>query len=682
MFFKHVLYVVSILSPAYSFSTDSMPLPMINSVEQVKQMFAVTPEIIKERVQDAKERALHDLEAIYCVDDTQRTFENTIRAYDEALAHFRSILSPLAILQMISPDQEIRDASRTAVRDMTSFSIDHFSQNRRIYDAGLAYLARHDSENLSSEEKYTLQEMIMVFKHLGFHLPDSVQDKLKSLKKELAQHQLAFNTHIAQVKQTVQATEQELAGLSEEYLKTLKKTDDGSYIIGVDYPTYTHVMANCRVELTRKALWKEFVSRAYPENIQELKKIIELRDEIAKLLGYSNYAELDIDGQMAHNISTVEDFLADLLKRSETLVKQEFEDLTKKLPESVVLTDNQKIKPWDRWYLANYYTQNRLQLNELEISNYFPLDHTITALLDIYQKFFDLTLTKVTIDGLWHEDVQALSVSKDGVFRGYILLDLFPRENKYSHACTVTAVNAIHRNEQLYPGLALVIANFPKPTEDKPALLTRSNVGTFFHEFGHALHVILGATELHMNAGTQVKRDFVELPSQILEEWMIQPQFLKQVSSHYQTGAPLSDELIEKITSLKRSILALRDQIFRAIVSLELFKRDPQENMHELIHKIFDQIMTAVEYQDDNYFYASFGHLMGYGTKYYGYLWSEVYALDLFDIIKQHNFSPEIGQKYIDTVLSKGGSEDPMNLLRNFLGREPRSDAFLKNLGL
>lgn len=661
-----------------------MPLPVINSAALVRQQFPTNTAVIEQNVKDAKKQAELDLKAIYEVADEKRTFENTIKAFDDALARFTITSAPLSILQMVSPDKQIRDVAQASVLDMAHFSVDHFSQNARLYQAIQAYVSRTDLQQLSAEDRYTIEQLLIEFKQLGLHLPEPVQEKLKTLKKELTKHDLAFSTNIARVNGFITVKAEDLAGLTDEYISTLKRNEAGEYIVGVDYPTYSHVIDNCSVESTRKALWKKFVSRAYPENMQELQKIIALRDEIAKLLGYESYAALDIDGQMAHDVPTVEKFLADLTQRSKAKEIQEFEQLTKVLPEGVTLTKDQKIKPWDLFYLKDQYKQSHLKINEQDIARYFPIDSTLDALFAIYQKFFGLTFENVQIDGLWHEDVRTISVSKNGTFIGYILLDLFPRENKFSHACEVAAMQTVRQNGQLHPALLLVIANFPKPTATKSSLLPRTDVITFFHEFGHAMHAILGTTELYMNSGTSVKRDFVELPSQMLEEWMWQPQFLKQVSKHYQTGEPLSDELIEKILPLKNynSGEQTLKQLFYASFSLELFKSGAQKDIHELSHKLFDKFTTNVEYQDDNYFYAAFGHLTGYGAKYYGYLWSKVYALDVFETIKQHDFSPEIGQKYVSTVLGKGGSDDPMSLLQNFLGRKPRSDAFFKDLGL
>lgn len=679
-----VCSLVFMLPGCYFFRGKSqMLLPKIDSIESVQKQFPQTPDEIRKRVIDATKEAQDGLEAFYNIPKGQRNVANTVKVFDDIVARFSFASVPLSILEMVSPNKNIRDAARASVLELANFSVDHFSQNVKIFDAFNDFIKTNDVSLLNPEQRYTIEQMMIEFKHLGLHLPAETQDKLKDLKKELAKHELEFSKHIAEANGSITVTKDELKGLSEDFIDTLKK-DGENYILGIDYPTYNYVIENCSVESTRKALWLKFVNRAYPANIDELDAVITLRDTMAKLLGYESYAALDIDGQTAHDVPTVEHFLDDLTTRSKTKEKQEFDLMIKNLPDGVMLTDDKKIKPWDLFYLKNQYKQSHLQVNEVEISEYFPLTSTVDALFDIYQKFFGLKFEKVTIPGLWHEDVQSLAVYKDAKFIGYILLDLFPRENKYSHACEITAISTVQQGDEFYPALILVIANFPKPTKDKPSLLMRSDVITFFHEFGHAIHAILGATELVSNSGTNVKRDFVELPSQMLEEWMWQPSFLKQVSKHYKTGEPLSDDLIAKILQLKNysSGEQTLKQLFYASISLELFKAGAKKDIHAIAKRLSDKFITNVAYNDNNHFYAAFGHLTGYGAKYYGYLWSKVYALDLFDTIKQHNFSPEIGQKYIDTVVGKGGSNDPMELLYNFLGRKPQSDAFFKDLGL
>lgn len=683
---KRVFCLLLLLLPSCYFfrGQSNMIIPKITSLEAVAKQFPATADGIKERVTFAKAQAEADLEKFYAVLDSKRNFDNTVKALDNATVRYSAATTPLSVLEMVSPNKDIRDAAHEAVLELSNFSVDHFIQNPKIYHAYKAYTDSNDLNTLNPEERYTVEQNIIGFKHLGLHLPQETQEKLKELKKKLAAHELHFDKNVAQSNRTINVDKEDLTGLDSEYLETLATTDDGRYILGVDYPTYNHIIENCANESVRKALWYEFSNRAYPENEDELNEVIAYRDEIARTLGYKSYAQLDLDGQMAHNPEAVEKFLQNLISRAKIKSQQEFALLSKNLPIGITLTQDNKFKPWDVFYVKNQYKKKYLEIDECEIAKYFPLDNTINTLFDIYQSFFGLKFESVKVQNLWHPDVQGLAVYKNNEFIGYILLDLFPRDNKYSHACEITSSPTFKQGDDFYPALILVVANFPKPCNGNQSLLKRDDVITFFHEFGHAIHAILGTTELGSNSGANVKRDFVEMPSQMLEEWMWQPTILKQISKHCKTGQPLPDTLIEKILQLKNynSGEQTLKQVFYASVSLGIYQPGAKKNVHELCKQLYQNIINTIEYSNDSHFYAAFGHLMGYGAKYYGYLWSKVYALDLFDTIKQHNFSPEIGQKYIDTVIGKGGSDDPANLLRNFLGREPKADAFFKDLGI
>jgi thimet oligopeptidase len=288
---------------------------------------------------------------------------------------------------------------------------------------------------------------------------------------------------------------------------------------------------------------------------------------------------------------------------------------------------------------------------------------------------------------MWHDDVRLIEVfDKNNKQLGYLFLDLHPRPNKYTHAAHGNIVPGITLPDgSRLPVVSVVMANFPKPSKDKPALLMREDVRTFFHEFGHAVHSLLGATQMGSFAGTSVKTDFVEMPSQMLEEWLWDKDILKKISSHYKTGQPLPDGMIENILALKRYDAGnfIARQIMLAKYSLDLHKKgadkDPEKLWFALAEQLLPHLYAGPEYRA----YASFGHLTGYGAKYYGYLWSKVFALDLFDTIKKQGLlNPEIGAKYVQEVISKGGSVDPNILLVNFLGRAPSQEAFLKDMGL
>ncbi|MBA3954635.1 hypothetical protein H0X48_04940, partial [Candidatus Dependentiae bacterium] len=403
----------------------------------------------------------------------------------------------------------------------------------------------------------------------------------------------------------------------------------------------------------------------------------------AHIIGFKDYAHLDIDGEMAQTPEKVAAFLSELVTRCEQKVAQEVEHIKAHLPQHIKLTHNQ-FKPWDRGFIENAYKKQYLALNETKIANYFPLEHTLDKLLEIYEQFFGVTFKKEPVAGLWHPEVELLKVYKNQEFIGTVLLDLFPRAHKYSHACQVGIVPAVRKANTLHPSVIVVIANFPKPTSTCPALLKRCDVITFFHEFGHALHSLLGITELASFSGAHVKTDFVEMPSQMLEQWMWDPQILKMVSKHYKTGEPLSDELIEAIEKVKNFNEGdhIQGQLFYSFFSLELFKAGSPESdvLWQELHK---KLRPHIALYPESKGYAAFGHLMGYGAKYYAYLWSKVYALDLFAAIKKVGLlNTKMGERYSNDVLAPGGSQEPLILLQNFLGRAPNSDAFFKDLGV
>ena len=360
--------------------------------------------------------------------------------------------------------------------------------------------------------------------------------------------------------------------------------------------------------------------------------------------------------------------------------------LTETLPESVTLTADGKIKPWDLGFIKSEYKKNKYAIDERKIAEYFPMKQTVDQLLDIYHQFLGVDFEVVNGHDFWHEDVQLVAVkNRQGNQIGYLLLDLYPRPGKYSHAAHVTIYPALDKDDERKIAVSLVMANFPKPTPDKPALLQRNDVNTFFHEFGHAMHAMLGATSLASFSGTSVKRDFVEMPSQMLEEWLQDKDMLKKVSHHYQTGESLPDDIIDTLIELKNLTTGLfvQRQGFLANLALAYFKEGAIKDPYAIEKKLYETLTQGVAFDSEYRMYTAFGHLTGYAAKYYGYLWSKVFALDLFDTIKQHGLlDGAIGQRYVNAVLAKGGSQDPNELLVAFLGREPNDTAFLKDLGL
>lgn len=686
------IIVIFLVTLSYCSKTPKQDTYMLNKAfktEDIISLFSITIDDIKTKTPLYIEQAKKIIDTIIAIPDDQRTYANTARPLDEvcSLSNLTIALRLYEALELLHPDDALRNAAHDAYISIQSFFVDHISSNKALYNAFTAYADQQsENEGLSAQQRYFINDTIDSFKREGLSLPDETLAQVNVLRKSLAALCADFDRNIAQDNRSIFVKHDELEGLEDDFIATLSQTEDGLYILGTDYPTYFRVMENCSVANTRQKLYTAFDNRAYPANDELLKTIIVKRDELARLLGYVNFAQSDIDSQMAHTPEKAQAFIDDLAQKSLSKVNAEFATLSTHLPDSVTLTHDGKMYPWDTAYAQNLYKKTNFNLDEQKIAEYFPMQKTIDELLDIYRQFFSIDFEEAPAQNLWHEDVRIVRVLKNSNIIGTLMLDLFPRPNKYNHAAHTTIIPATYAPDgTLIPDVSIVIANFSKPTATQPSLLKRTEVKTFFHEFGHALHAILGATEIASLSGTHTKTDFVELPSQMLEEWLLDKDILKKVSGHYITGNPLDDETIDTIIKIKNlsSGHFVARQAYLSSIALSYFGAGDQKDPHAIMQTLHSNFLPQIKQSKDNHFYASFGHLTGYGAKYYGYLWSKVFALDVFATIKKHGLlNAEIGEKYIKEILGKGGAQDPNELLYNFLGREPNAQAFFEEMGL
>ncbi len=683
LIFGGVCFLVIFLQrPDYLFAKES-------AIEDVRSLF---PKSVSEIVAAADEGinlAKREIQQILAIPDSQRTFADTVKKFDDLISFSSLSKSACAIhiLEMVSPDEAIRNAARETIIRIQDFFIDSIGNNLDLYKAFKAYYEGNaGSQSLTQKQRYYLDQMMLSFKHNGFDLPEEKREEVKKLNKELAQLSLQFSANIAADQTKISVQESELKGLSQDFIASLEK-DSSGYVLGIDAPTYQKVMNNCVSPETRERMYTAYMNKAYPVNDGVLKEIIAKRDRLARLIGFESYAAYSIDSEMAKTPERVRTFLDDLIVKVAPKADEEAALLIKELPFSVALSSDGKPFPRDKLFLEDQYKKKYLQIDEEKISEYFPVEKTIRGLISIYEKFFSLRMVEKKAEGLWHEDVRLLEVysQKTGSLLGCLLLDLFPRPFKFGHACDINIIPAVYHNKEPNVAVSLVITNFPKPEGDKPALLERSHVQTFFHEFGHAMHDLLGRTELAGTSGTSVKTDFVEMPSQMLEEWLSDRQILAMISSHYRTGEPMPEALIDRIVAVKNfdAGLWMQRQLQFASLSLDLFGPGEQKDPYEISKRIQESMNIPFVFDPANHMYASFGHLTGYGAKYYGYLWAKVFALDLFAFIKEKGLlDPSVGERYIQEVIGQGGSVDPNVLLQNFLGREPNNVAFLKDMGI
>ncbi|KAH9598685.1 Peptidase M3A/M3B catalytic domain [Trypanosoma melophagium] len=677
----------------------------VGTAAKCASLFPRTASACEAVATEAKARALAKLSEIYSCKEGGHTFSNTAAVADIAAAELGVSTSLLSVAMSVSPDRGTREEANKQIVDLKSFEIDHFQSNKPLFEAlksvslSPQYKSDYVDGTKDKEYSYWLEEELKEYRRKGMELPDEKFKEVVALQKELTALCTTFSRNISEDKTEILFTADALKGVPEGIISNLKKSDDGKYILKLDYPTYFGVMKNCEIASTRQAMARATSNKAYPENEKILKEMIIKRQKLAELLGFTSYSYLNLDNKMAKSPEVARKFVDDLIPRLQHKWKSELELIKKHLHESCILTENGLLREYDVAFMMNQIKKNQLNVSETDIQEYFPLDVTVKGLFDIYQAFFDLTFTRIDNGSeLWDEDAFTLHVKDNvtGKTLGHVILDLFPREGKYSHACCHSVVPPVllqGSENEFSPALSVVIANFPKPSGDRPSLFLHDDVTTFFHEFGHAIHGLMGRSRMASFAGTNVKWDFVELPSQMLEEWVWEPEILQKISSHYKTHEKLPSELAEaKVKS--RNAFSGRDalrQLEFATYSLEIFdapfakgKDENKLDTTALMNSVRLRINPEIKYESDNHFECGFGHLTGYGAGYYGYMWSKVFALDVYEYIKSHDglLNSLLGRRYVSDIIGVGGGQDPSDMLRKFLGREPDNEAFLRNLGV
>ena len=626
------------------------------------------------------------LQKILRVDKKDRTFENTLEKIDDIYATIEMVWSPGYLMSSTHTDEKIRDEGLESSRKIEKYMTD-LALNKDLYNAVLDYSATDEGENLIEYKKKFLDDTIRDFRRSGLALSDEKRNKVKALFNSLSDLGLAFSKNIADYQDTLFLSEDEMRGLPKVYkMERLQK--DGRYAVDMSYPSIGPYFKLAESDRSRKELRFRYNNRAKESNLEILDDIIRKRDQLSSLLGYRSYAEYRTEDRMAKTPENVWAFEKDLITKVRKKAEADVGIMLKIKSErnKEVAT---KIGPWEASYYENLVLKKDFDLDSEEVKKYFEFNNVTQGLFTIYQTLFNISFREVKDPSVWHDDVLMYEVfdgSTDELI-GRFYLDMFPRANKYSHAAAFSVtMGKMTRNGYQRPATALV-CNFPKPSDLEPSLLTHDNVETYFHEFGHLVHGVLTRAPLMSYAGTSVARDFVEAPSQMLENWVWQKESLALFAKHYKTGETIPNELLDKMIAAKNINSGTKglQQVFYGILDFSLndgFDPDGDKSSTELVKQLQNEV-TLYPYQKGTHQQASFGHLNGYGAAYYGYKWSEVYAHDMFSIFKEKGIlDPNTGFRYRKIILEKGGTVDPLELVKEFLGREPNSDAFLRSMGI
>jgi len=628
------------------------------------------------------------IQQIIDIPDGERTFQNTVGALDDTIARLTIELLFPQVLAVLSPDAEERDYGNRVEAAFNEWAI-QLNLNEELYHAIKAYA--DTDPPLAGEKKRLLFFIMRDYRRAGMELPPEQREELKKVQLELSDLSIEFNKNALEDETTVLLTPEELAGMPRDFLDQLDQSA-GLYLVTMDGPVIMRIWTLCPNETARKKIWVAYKREGGEKNVRVLEKILKLRAREASLLNYQHCADYRTEILMTKNADTVEAFYDELRPLVREKSNIDFAMLRDRKREDLGDPDAD-FYAWDYWYYANLLKREQYAVDEEVVRQYFPLQQVMDGLFNISSTLFGIEFRDETeqarTEGIyfWHPDVRFWRVydKQSGEMLGELYTDLHPRPNKRGGAFQWGFIpRKAWPDGTMTRPRAVVQCNFAKPTEDKPSLLTHDDVTTLFHEFGHYLHSAL--TETTTIGCENVERDFVEVPSQLYENWCWDRDVLRTFARHYETGEPIPDELIDGMLAARQfasGMLAER-QFYYGMVDQAYHHLAADEDIDTT--EIGLRLQDEVEQYDGvegTYFEAGFTHLTNYVASYYGYQWSLVYCCDCFEKFKEMGLlNPEAGMRWRQAVLSRGGTVDGMDMLRNFLGREPKMDAYRAHLGL
>ncbi|KAI9888136.1 MAG: hypothetical protein M1823_000071 [Watsoniomyces obsoletus] len=710
---------------------------------QLPPQFTATPESLVEETKKLieKSRKIQD-QVVAHVSAEQASFEKVLLPLVDDDNDSGSRTNILCFYSAVSSAKELRDASTEAEKLFNEFDIES-SMREDVFK--LVEATMNKKEDLDPESKRLVEKTHKGYIQYGLGIPAGPKrDRFKEIKKRLSEIGTTFSKNLNEETGGLWFTPEELDGVPEDVVSGLKKGEGehaGKIWLTFKYPDLFPAMKYAKNAEVRRKIFIGNENKC-PENVPLFNEALVLRDEAARLLGYPNHATFRIEDKMAKTPKTVDDFLGDLRKRltpggraeAQKLKELKKKDLQSRGEDAPV--DHYFL--WDHRYYDRLMIEQEYSIDQEKIAEYFSLTSTVEGMLQIFEKLFGLAFVEIRpgeerdklaesgkgTDIVWHEDVKVFSVWDDegegGGFVGYLYLDMFPRDGKYGHAANFNLQPGYtdESGKRHYPATSLV-CNFSKPTAKKPSLLKHDEVVTLFHELGHGIHDLVSRTRYSRFHGTRTVRDFVEAPSQMLEHWCWNPKQLKSLSKHYSYLSPeyeqawreasegqekadrpsetMPDELIDSLIKTKHvndALFNLR-QLHFGIFDMTVHEPKSHEDIEKMaITELYNDLRKEITQLDGEEVFgaksdwahgqATFGHLMGgYDAGYYGYLSSQVYSADMFfSVFEKDPMNGKEGRRYRHTVLERGGSQEEMKSLEDFLGRKPSTEAFYKELGL
>ncbi|OEY92066.1 Zn-dependent oligopeptidase [Acinetobacter proteolyticus] len=589
--------------------------------------------------------------------------------WDQLMATFEDFAGPISLYSNVDPDAKLRQAAEDCEVKLNQLQTEIY-QNPKLYQR-----FKNTKANDAIDTKYR-QDILDAFEDTGVQLPAAKRARVKTIFDELTKLSQEFSRNIRDNPEKLEFTPAELKGLPDSYISGLKKNDKGNYLLGFEYPEYQPFMELADSDAARKRYQTAFTRRGTEKNLVLLKQIIDLRYELAQLFGQPSYADWALKKRMAKTPKTVNTFLADVHNVVAPLEQKEVEELRAFKAKTLNTTvEKAEINRWNVNYWSEKLRKDKYQIDQEKLRDYFPTLAAQKWLFAISSDLYGIEFKPAKVEA-WQDEVEYYDVTdkNTGEVLGGLYMDKFPREGKYGHA----AVWGVYGGSTLSKRkpISVLVTNFNRKG------LNSDELETFVHEFGHALHGILSKTRYSGQSGTSVERDFVEAPSQMYEEWARRKETLSKVADYCDPACPrVDDALIERLKSvhnygrgLRYARQTLYAQYDMALHGADALKVQPMDVWKKM------ESATALGYVPNTEFPGQFGHLMGYQAGYYGYMWSEVLALDMLSAFGDNLNNPEVGQRYRQAILSQGSQKNAAQLVKDFLGREPDNKAFFNEI--
>ena len=605
-----------------------------------------------------------------------RGIENTLAPYDEALRQLSSARYLSKLMEQVHPDTPFRDRATAMTRKVTD-ATRALSLNRAVYEA----LAGLPLKGADAATRHYVESQRLQFRLAGVDQDEETRAKLRQLNDKLTQAQSKFERNISDDTKTVEVLNaSELDGLPQDYIDRHKPGPDGKIRITTEYPDVLPALRFAKSDALRRRLSVAFDTRGYPQNLDVLKEMMHTRYEIAKLMGYSSWADYNAADKMIARGSNIADFIREVDATARPIMQREF---------AMLLAEKRKTHPDaneigedEQGYITERVRRSQYDFDSQSIRPYLPYQRVKQGILDTASALFQVTFRQESGVPAWDPSVETWQVLDHGSVIGRMYLDMHPRTGKYSHDAMAPVLLGIRGKE--IPEASLV-CNFPAPTATDPGLMEYGDVVGFFHEFGHLMHWILGGQQQWAGLNfLSMERDFVEAPSQMLEKWIQSPQVLARFARHYKTGEVIPADLVARMnraSAFGRAASTAEQNAYSAI-SYDLYKGNPNDID---VDEVTQQDLRRYEpfaLTPGTHFWASFGHLGLYSSAYYTYLWDQVIAEDFFLQFDERNLlGGDTAMRYRRTVLEPGGSVSANDLVKNFLGRPQNMMAFRRWIG-